>query len=112
MIDYSKIGVRIKAYRKEKKLTQEQLSIIVSVDHRHISGIENGRKTPSLELIILIANALEVSADDLLVDVVDHSTAPTGDEIHSLLLDCTDVEKKMLSRIMKFMKALLSEFGI
>jgi len=112
MIDYSKIGARIKGYRNEKGLSQEELGIKVSVDHRHISGIESGRKSPSLELIIRIANALEVSADDILVDALDHSTATTGDEIHFLLLDCTDAERKMLTRTMKFMKALLSEFGI
>ena len=112
MIDYAKVGGRIKGFRNAAHLTQEQLAEIVLVDHNHISSIENGRKIPSLELIILIANALKVSTDDLLVDSVEHAHSVNGDEIHTLLLDCNDVEKKMLIKALHFLKALLSEFGI
>ncbi len=40
------------------------------------------------ELLILIANALDVSADDLLTDSLKHSSSQVGTEIHDLLLDC------------------------
>ena len=112
MIDYEKIGVRIKGYRNAAHLTQRELADIVLVDRNHINSIENGRKIPSLELIILIANALKVSADDLLVDSVDYSHSAGGDEIHTMMLDCNDVEKRMLIKALRFLKALLSEFGI
>ena len=112
MIDYEKIGVRIKGYRNAAHLTQRELADIVLVDRNHINSIENGRKIPSLDLIILIANALKVSADDLLVDSVEHAHSVNGDEIHTLLLDCNDVEKRMLIKALRFLKALLSEFGI
>lgn len=110
MIDYSKIGARIKEYRSLKKLSQEVLANRVSVDYRHIASVENGRKYPSLELIILIANELEVSADDILVDVLDH--ASSKDELHSMLVGCSDTEKNILIRTVEFAKELFSEFGI
>ena len=111
-IDYESIGKRIKHYRTEKKLSQEDLGQIVAVNYQHISNIESGRRYPSLELIILIANALDVSADDLLTDNLKHSSSPVGTEIHDLLLDCNNDEKAILTRTLTFLKALLDEYGV
>lgn len=110
LIDYSKIGARIKEYRNKKGLSQEALANMVSVDYRHIASIENGRKYPSLELVILIANALTISADDILMDVLDHVSAK--DELHSLLAGCSQTEESILIRTVKFVKTIFSEFGI
>ena len=111
-IDYESIGKRIKHYRTEKRLSQEDLGNIVAVNNEHISRIEGGKKNLSLELLILIANALDVSADDLLTDNLKHSSSPVGTEIHDLLLDCNHDEKAILTRTLTFLKGLLSEFGI
>lgn len=68
------IGSRIKTAREKKGLTQEALSEIVDLSPMHMSVIERGVKPTRLDTFIRIANALEVSADELLQDVVDHST--------------------------------------
>ena len=111
-LDYESIGKRIKRYRTDKGLSQEELGQTVSVNTQHISNIEAGRKYPSLELLILIANALDVSADDLLTDNLKHSSSPVSTEIHDLLLDCNQDEKAILTKTVRFLKATLSEFGI
>ena len=111
-VDYESIGKRIKHYRMEKKMSQEALGQIVLASSNHISYVETGVKAPSLELLILIANALDVSADDLLTDNLKHSSSPVGTEIHDLLLDCNHDEKAILTRTLKFLKGLLSEFGV
>lgn len=111
-IDYKAVGNRIKRYRMDKGLSQEELGEIVLVSSVHLSYVENGSRVPSLELLILIANALDVSADDLLTDNLKHSSSPVGTEIHDLLLDCNHDEKTILTRTLSFLKALLSEFGI
>lgn len=111
-IDYKKIGARIKAFRTDKGLSQEELSQLVDIDFRHVSNIENGKTHPSLKILVSIANALEVSADDILSDSLDYSKSNTGTEIHDILMDCNPDEKRMLIRILRFMKALFSEFGI
>lgn len=111
-VDYESIGRRIKHYRMERRMSQEDLGQIVSVNNEHISRIEGGKKFLSLELLILIANALDVSADDLLTDNLKQSSSPVGTEIHDLLLDCNHDEKAILTRTLTFLKGLLSEFGI
>ena len=62
MIDYKSIGVRIRAVRLEKKLTQEQLAEAAGVGVTHISHIETGNSVPSLQVMVDIINALGCSA--------------------------------------------------
>ena len=65
-MDQVAIGARIKAARERVHLTQEQLDISPT----HMSVIERGVKTPKLDTFVRIANALGVSTDALLQDVV------------------------------------------
>ena len=71
-MDAQIVGQRIKAVREARGLTQEALAAMVDLSPTHISVIERGLKTPNLDSFVAIANALGVSADALLVDVVDH----------------------------------------
>ena len=106
-------------HREEYKVLQEQKGDLsggsgkaVYVSNIHISYLEAGTKAPSLELLILIANALDVSADDLLVDNLTHTSSAVGQELHVLLQNCNHDEKEMLIRILVFMKELFQEFNI
>ncbi len=65
MVDYKSIGMRIRAFRQEKKLTQEQLAEAVGVGVTHISHIETGNSIPSLQVMVGIINTLDCSADEL-----------------------------------------------
>lgn len=111
-LDNASIGKNIKYYRTQKGISQEELGAAVFVTGKHLSYLETGTKVPSLELLILIANALDVSADDLLVGNLKHTSSPVGAEIHAILQDCNRDEKEMLTRILTFMKALFREFSI
>ena len=69
-MDQVAIGARIKAAREQVHLTQEQLAEIIDISPTHMSVIERGVKTPKLDTFVRIANALGVSTDALLQDVV------------------------------------------
>ena len=111
-LDYESIGKRIKRYRTDKKMSQEDLSHKVFVNYEHISRIESGKVKLSLELLVLIADALDVSADDLLLDQLKHPSSPVGTELYNLLLDCNNDEKAILTKTVKFLKATLVEHGV
>ena len=111
-IDYKAAGARIKGFRKSCNLSQEELGAKVDVSYEHINRIEGGSRAISLDLLIRIANELKVSADDILVESLENSASTADDDIHRLLLDCTETEKKILTKTLTFMKALLTEFGI
>lgn len=64
------IGKNIRKYRLAKKLRQEDLAEKAGLSANYIGMVERGEKIPSLETFLTILNALEVSADMVLADVV------------------------------------------
>lgn len=106
------MGKRISNARKQVGITKEALGEQLSMTRKHISVIEAAISRPSLDTLVDIANALGLSADDLLVDSLMHSASSADSEIHRLLLDCNEIEQEILSRMVKEMKAILYGLGI
>ena len=65
-VDALTVGRRVRHYRKNADLTLEQLGEHVDRAASQISAIENGRRTPTVDMLAQIAVALRVSVDDLL----------------------------------------------
>jgi transcriptional regulator with XRE-family HTH domain len=59
-----RIAGRIKAIRKEKGLTQEELAWNSDVDRTFMNHIENGRRNISLDTLEKILSGLDVSFKD------------------------------------------------
>lgn len=65
---YIEIGKNISKYRKQKKLTQEELANQVGISYSYLTQIEapNVVKKMSLEVLLDIANVLKIDVKDLL----------------------------------------------
>lgn len=59
------MGMRIRAIRKQRNLTGEQLAEMVGVSKGYISELENGKKTPGASLTLRLADALKVEIYEL-----------------------------------------------
>lgn len=57
---------RIKKYRHTIDMTQEDLAEKVGVSRVYIGYVEQGRNTPSLEILSKIAKALKVKLSDII----------------------------------------------
>ena len=55
------LGLKVKEFRKQCKMTQEQLAEIVGVDNGYISKLEVGQNFPSITTLEKIAEALNVN---------------------------------------------------
>jgi len=106
-IDYGAIGSRIRAYRLNCGLSQEVLSERADVTPAHFSHIERGNTKPSLPTLIRIANALDVSIDDLLCDNLNKSQHVRVKDVDHLLADCSNQEIKALTEILTAAKKAL-----
>ena len=58
-------GASVRARRQKVSLTQEKLAELTGLDPTYISGIERGRRNPSLKNIVKIAHALKTSVAKL-----------------------------------------------
>ena len=69
-MDTKAVGERIQIAREECCMTQRELAEVIGCTPQHISAIERGVKSPTLETFVAITNALRVPADVLLQDVL------------------------------------------
>jgi transcriptional regulator with XRE-family HTH domain len=60
MTTASPVGELLKSWRTSRGKSQLDLSVDAEVSTRHISFIENGKATPSREMLLVLASALDV----------------------------------------------------
>ncbi|MBE5836180.1 MAG: helix-turn-helix transcriptional regulator [Butyrivibrio sp.] len=98
-INYDELGKRIKNLRLEKGLTQENLAEYVGCNTSHISNIENSSTKLSLNVLLAVANALNVSVDYLLADQLNSTSTVLSQEIIKKLNKCDDKDKEKIIQI-------------
>lgn len=64
--DQAAFGCRLKEIRKEQGLTQEQLAAAVNMSTVHLGNIELGKRGISIDLLLKLSDALDVSIDFLI----------------------------------------------
>ena len=111
-LDYKSIGLRIRRYRIKRGMSQEQLAEKADLSRSHITYIEKGEKAVSLEALVEISNALEVSTDECLVDNMDFSKSLNDNDASYILLDCSPQESEILTKNMKDLRESLRSYRI
>ena len=109
MLNYGEIGQKIKALRKIKNLSQEQLAEKVWISTTHMSHIETGSTKLSLPVLVDLANALEVGADEILALPVNAEKVADLDDIQKVLYSCTPQQVKVILEIIKSTKKAMDE---
>lgn len=65
-MDSKTFGLKIKMYRKRRKLTQEKLAELTGYTKSHVSKIENGNGWPALDCFIALCHVLKISPQEIL----------------------------------------------
>lgn len=63
------IGKTVRTIRKHRELTAKALAESVPMSRAHLSDIEHGHRSPSLNMLSDIARALEIEPADLLYSI-------------------------------------------
>lgn len=105
-MDLKAVGRRIKAAREKAGLTQEDLAAKTNLSTTHISCIERGVKPPKLDTFVTIANAIGVSSDILLQDVLLQIGADHNSDI-AMAIDSLTYEDQI--RVRKIIRALSAQ---
>lgn len=66
MLNAKIIGTVLRELRKNKGLTQEQLSGLAVLDRTHYSKLERGLRSPTIETLFKIAQALEIKPHEII----------------------------------------------
>ena len=92
--------------RKNRGMTQEQLAEKAELSNIYISHIENSRSIPSLETLMKLCSALDITPDEVLLGTKQDMENYLQSDIQKKLILCTPKERRMVSR---FIDLLLEE---
>lgn len=62
-------GRSLRQIRKERRLSQEDLALICSLDRTYISGLECAKRNPTIKVVSNIAEKLGVNLSDLFSEI-------------------------------------------
>ena len=105
-MDQIKIGKFIAELRKEKKLTQEELAVLLGVSNKSVSRWENGKNLPDAALYQPLCHALGISLTELLSGECIAAENMTGRAEESLLSMLECAKQKIRSVNKRFLTAL------
>lgn len=101
---YQRIGARIRELRIQKGMSQAELAEKAHLSLPVISSLENARSKIWLVTFARIAEALQVSADDILRLNTPESSAGYPAELSDILKDCSATEIDSILKIVKELK--------
>ena len=102
-------GNRLRAARKDRGLTLEQLAVGCNTSETVLRNYEKARKSPNVEMFLRICNALEVSPDYLLQDELSFRHYKEKGEIMAAIFSLPPTQYKLLKDIIIAMKRYLPE---
>ncbi len=103
-LDFKEIGARIQRCRTDKKMTQAELAEKIDTNQKHLSRIEGGYHRSTLDTIVAIAKALDVSVDYLVADFDDSTNSSTLKVILDDIRGMSPKQLKMLQENIRTIK--------
>lgn len=95
------IGIRIGDLRKQKGLTQEKLAEKMGVSPKYLSSIERGKENPTLDMIINLAQSMDVEIADIFSFIEVEDPAKRKSLITSILKEADEEQLKIALKILK-----------
>lgn len=88
-------------------MSQERMAELAGLSMTHTSHIETGNTKVSLPALVQIANALNVSLDDLVCDSLDKVKIIFKNEITQTVQDCSEQEIRVIADTIIALKSSL-----
>ena len=98
------IGLRMKELRKRRGLSQEKLAEMAETSPNYLSRMERGTENPTLDMLIKIADALNLE----LWELFDYKHKATVRELREMLKQCANElqEEEKLATAVRVLKAI------
>lgn len=101
------IGEHIRKMRVLKKLTQAELAELIGTSCPYLSQLETGHRKISLDILMRIANALEITTDSLLLGTNLIYEDRFQLSMIELFEDCSCYEKQVILETAIALKSIL-----
>lgn len=94
------VGTRLKKIREEKRLNKKEVSEMTGVSYSYYKAIENGSKSPSLDVINKIAKALKISPFYLLndrVEIMEKLVSSEEERLYEVFDEIPEKKKRLVT---------------
>ena len=103
MIDYKKVGNKIKKIRKDKNLSQEEFAEEIGISPAYLGQVERGQKKIAIKTLEKIAEKMDIPVETLICDMnIDNEL------LHSWKLATGDLELEEKEELATAIKMLLT----
>ena len=99
MIDYILLGKNVRHFRETRGYSQDQLAEMCDISISFLGHIERGTRKMSLETMMALVNALEVTPDMLLLDQENLYEDAIFAFLGSLTFACPEQKKQFYNTI-------------
>jgi putative transcriptional regulator len=105
------LGKNIKKYRQKKQFTQEELAARLHVTRQTISKWEKNYSVPDAELLVRLAEILEVQTNQLL-GTEEYDEAQTKQEKEDVLAEQMAIKNRRSKRIWKTLGIVIAVISV
>lgn len=107
--DFKAFGQAIKAARKSKGISRNQLADQMHIAPRYIASIENSGQHPSLQIFYELVTLLDVSVDQFFFPNKEMNKSTQRRQLESLLDDMSDKGLRIVTATAKEIKEVETE---
>lgn len=107
--DFKAFGQTIKAARKAKGISRNQLADQMHIAPRYIASIENSGQHPSLQIFYELVTLLDVSVDQFFFPNKETDKSTQRRQLESLLDDMSDKGLRIVTATAKEIKEVETE---
>ncbi len=107
--DFKAFGQAIKAARKSKGISRNQLADQMHIAPRYIASIENSGQHPSLQIFYELVTLLDVSVDQFFFPNKETDKSTQRRQLESLLDDMSDKGLRIVTATAKEIKQVETE---
>lgn len=101
------VGSQIRVLRQERGISQEKLALIAGVNTSYVGQIERGIRSPTIDMLDKIAQALEVDIVELFRSKTDRAPHTNLDTLNKLMFELRTRSEDEQKAIYDFVKRLL-----
>lgn len=103
-----KLGEKIKLLRKNKKISQEELSNMLKINRNYLSRIETGKSEPTSSILKNIALIFNVDLNSLLD--INEDSIENAEKIKYIVENCKYLHEKDIDFIVRIMTVMKEEY--
>ena len=105
-VDFSKVGLKMKQLRSERRITQEQVAKDLNCTVPFVSNVENNRAKLNLRVLLYYSKLCNVSVDTILdagrdLPPLDEKERQLNDEVLNVFRGFSVAEKEKIIKMLR-----------